>query len=111
VAAIYASEFCRTQQTVEPLAANLGITVNVVNQFAPDGTANVDDLIDQLWTNYTGQVVLIAGHSNTVPLIISGLGGGPVAPVDEAEFDNLFVVVIPRWGKTRVVRLKYGVPT
>lgn len=50
IAAIYASEFCRTQQTVQPLAAQLGLTVNVVDQFeADDSTINVDGLINQIW--------------------------------------------------------------
>src|SRR5215217_6134263 len=31
IAAIYASEYCRTQQTVQPLASQLGLTVNVVD--------------------------------------------------------------------------------
>lgn len=113
IAAIYASEFCRTQQTVQPLATQLGHTVNVVDQFEADGTTvNVDNLIDQIWTNNRGQVVLVAGHTSTVPVIIERLSGISVAPIDETEFDNLFVVIVPRWwGRTKVVRLKYGAPT
>lgn len=113
IAAIYASEFCRTQQTVQPLATQLGHTVNVVDQFEADGsTVNVDNLIDQIWTNNRGQVVLVAGHTSTVPVIIERLSGITVAPIDETEFDNLFVVIVPRWwGRTKVVRLKYGAPT
>ena len=113
IAAIYASEFCRTQQTVQPLATQLGLTVNVVDQFAADGTTvNVDSLIDQIWTNNKGQVVLVVGHTSSVPVIIERLSGMTVAAIDETEFDNLYVVVVPRWwGRTKVVRLKYGVPT
>lgn len=113
IAAIYASEFCRTQQTVQPLATQLGLTVNVVEQYAADGpTPNVDNLISQVRTNNKGQVVLIAGHSDTVPLIIEKLSGQTIAAIGEDEFDNLFVVTIPRlWGKPKVVRLKYGEPT
>jgi len=114
VAGIYASKFCRTQQTVAPLANQLGLTVNVVDQVAPDKTVSVDALIAQVWANHTGQVVLIAGHTNTVPVIIEKLGGA-IAPIPETEFDNLFVVTISRWrwwgSRTRTVRLKYGVPT
>jgi len=113
ITAIYASEFCRTQHTVQPLANQLGLTVNVVDQFEADGTTvNVDNLIDQIWTNNRGQVVLVAGHTSTVPVIIEELSGISIAEIDETEFDNLFVVVVPRWwGRTKVVRLKYGAAT
>lgn len=110
VAMIYASEFCRTQQTVQPLATQLGLAVTVVDQVAPDGTADVDALIAQVWANSKGKVALIAGHTNTVPVIIEKLGGGTIPPIGESEFDNLYVVIIPRWGKTKVVHLKYGAP-
>jgi broad specificity phosphatase PhoE len=113
IAAIYASEFCRSQQTVQPLASQLGLTVNVVDQFEADGTTiNVDSLIDQIWANNTGQVVLVAGHNNTVPVIVKRLSGISIAAIDETDFDNLYVVVVPRWwGRTKVVRLKYGAST
>jgi broad specificity phosphatase PhoE len=113
IAAIYASEFCRTQQTVQPLASQLGLTVNVVDQFDADGaTVNVDNLINQIWANNTGQVVLVAGHSNTVPVIVRKLSGISIAAIDETDFDNLYVVIVPRWwGRAKVLRLKYGTPT
>jgi broad specificity phosphatase PhoE len=76
VAAIYASEFCRTQQTVEPLATQLGLPVTAVDQTSPGGAADVDALIDQVWANNAGQMVLIAGHTNSVPAIIEKVGGG-----------------------------------
>lgn len=112
--AIYASEFCRTQQTVQPIANQLGLAVNVVNQHAADGSPNVNALVTQVNSSNVGQKILIAGHSDTVPLIIERLGGGMVDAIGGTEFDNLYVVTIFRWWflkQTRVVRLKYGVPT
>jgi broad specificity phosphatase PhoE len=109
IAAIYASEYCRTQQTVEPLANQLGLPVKVVNQYVDDGSININNLLDSIWTNNRGQVVLIAGHTSTIPQIINGLSGITIDPIGESEYDNLFVVTIPRWcGQTKVVRLKYG---
>ena len=113
IAAIYASEFCRSQQTVQPLATQLGLTVNVVDQFEADGTTvNVDGLIEQIWANNKGQVVLVVGHNNTVPVIIEELSGISIEAINETDFDNLYMVVVPRWwGRAKVVRLKYGAPT
>ena len=113
--AIYASEFCRTQQTVQPIAANLGLTVNNVNHHAADGSPNVDDLVNQINADNEGQKILVAGHSDTVPLIIEKLGGGTVSPIGGTEFDNLYVVTIHKWWyfrkRVRVLRLKYGTPS
>jgi broad specificity phosphatase PhoE len=111
VAVIYASEFCRTQQTVQPLATQLALPITEVDQFAPDGTPDIDALIAHLWANNKGKVVLIAGHTNTVPVIIEKLGGGTVAPIAESEFDNLFIVIVPRFGRTKVIHLRYGAPS
>lgn len=111
LAAIYAGEFCRTQQTVQPLATQIGLAVTVVNQFAADGSVNVDDVVTQIKSN-KGNVVLVAGHTNTVPVIIEKLGGGTITAIPEDDFDNMYVVTIPRWfGKTKVVHLKYGAPS
>jgi broad specificity phosphatase PhoE len=100
VAAIFATELTRTQETVQPLATQLGLSVTQVP------AADVVGLVSQIRTNHRGQVVLVAGHSNTVPQIIQELGGGTVTIAD-TEFDNLFVVTI-HWKRVKVLRLKYG---
>ena len=55
-------------------------------------------------------VAAIVSHSNTVPLIIAGLGGGDVGPIEDDEFDKLFVLFDGPAGKT-VLRLRYGKAT
>lgn len=110
IVAIYASEFCRTQQTVQPLATQLGLPVTVVNQFAADGSVHVEDVVSSI-NSHKGQVVLVAGHTDTVPVIIEQLGGGTIDPINNNHFDNFYVVTKPRFfGRTKVVRLKYGEP-
>lgn len=110
VAAIYASEYCRTQQTVQPLAGRLSLPVTAVNQHSSSGVPDVGALIAQVRSNNTGQVVLIAGHTETMPLIIEELGGGTIT-INPNEFNNLFVVTVPVLGRTSVVRLRYGAPS
>jgi len=114
IQAIYASELCRTQQTVDDLASHLGLPVTAVDQHAPDNSSNVDDLVAQVTANNTGQKVLIAGHSETVPMIVEKLGGGTIDPIGGSEFDNMYVITTMRWWflkRTRLIRLKYGAPT
>ena len=105
VTAIYASQYQRTQQTVEPLSTQLGLTVIQIN------STNVNGLVEHMLSNYAGGVVLVAGHSDTIPLIISELGGGPISPIQESEYDNLFVLTVFRFGDVKVLNLKYGDPS
>lgn len=104
VTAIYATQFIRTQQTIQPLATHVGLPVNQVD------ATDVEGLVDQVLSDHTSEVVLIAGHSNTVPAIIEELGGDPISPIAENEFDNLFIVTVYRFGKAKVIHLNYGNP-
>lgn len=104
VAAVYATEYLRTQQTVQPLATHLGLPVSEVN------ADDVEGLVDQILADHAGEVVLVAGHSDTVPAIIEELGGDPIPPIAENEYDNLFVVTVCRCGAPNVVHLRYGEP-
>jgi len=100
--AIYATQYKRTQQTVKPLADKLGLPVNQVN------SKSTADLLAQIRSQNSGQVVFIAGHNNTVPEIIAALGGPTFPTIPETEFDNLYLVTVYRTGKAKVVKLKYG---
>ena len=93
VGAVYATEFCRTAQTAQPLAAQLGLPINVQENTLPDDQlANCNppidatvnrlaaeigtpaELVDHVLGNHRGKIILIAGHSNTVPQIVEELG-------------------------------------
>jgi 2,3-bisphosphoglycerate-dependent phosphoglycerate mutase len=100
--AIYATQYKRTQQTVKPLADKLGLPVNQVN------SKNTADLVTRIRSQNSGQVVFIAGHNNSVPEIITALGGPTFPTIPDTEYDNLYIVTIYRTGKARVVKLKYG---
>jgi phosphohistidine phosphatase SixA len=102
VTALYASQYGRTQQTVQPLANHLSLPVTQID------SKNTDELVRQISTNNRGGVVFVAGHNNTVPAIIAALGGGSFPVIPENEFDNMFILTIYRFGKAKVVKLKYG---
>jgi 2,3-bisphosphoglycerate-dependent phosphoglycerate mutase len=103
VTAIFASQFRRTQDTVRPLADLLGLEVEVVY------ANRSDELADTIRQNHRGGVVVVSGHSNTVPEIIVALGAGPVAPIEEGnEYDNLYVVSLSEGGAAEVTTLKFG---
>lgn len=85
VTAIYVTQYVRTQQTAEPLARALGLKPT---QIENDET---DDLVRDIRSRYAAGVVLVVGHSSTVPVIVKALGGGEVEVQDD-EYDALFIV-------------------
>jgi phosphohistidine phosphatase SixA len=102
VAAIYVSEVCRTQTTVKPLADRAGAPVVQLN------AADVRGLVNHILSNHRGRTVLVASHSNRAPEIIAALGAAPVPVVADTDYDNLWVITVPRFGPPRLVLLKYG---
>jgi 2,3-bisphosphoglycerate-dependent phosphoglycerate mutase len=102
VNAIYATQFKRTQQTVKPLADRTGVPVTVLD------ASQTDELINRIQTNNRGQTVFVAGHNNTVPAVVSTLSGETYPLIPESEYDNLYIVTIYRFGKAKVVKMKYG---
>lgn len=100
--AIYATQFKRTQQTVQPLAERTSVPVSLLN------ANQTDELVERIQTSLRGQTIFVAGHNNSVPAIISRLSGEAYPLIPESEYDNLFVVTIYRFGKAKVVKLKYG---
>ena len=91
---IFATELKRTQDTAEPLAMKTGIAVE---QVAATDTA----LLIAKIKSHPDDVVLVVGHSNTLPGILKALVGVDVAIADN-EYDNLFVVVPAGGTMTRI---------
>jgi broad specificity phosphatase PhoE len=101
ITAILTSEFTRTQQTVDPLAHQLGLP----RQVGPSPSM----LAERVRAGELGDVVLVAGHSNTIPEIITALGAAASFPITEAEFDNLYVVSVVG-DAVQLVHMRYGAP-
>lgn len=102
VTAIYATQYARTQQTVQPLASALSLPVNQVD------SSQTQKLVEEITTKNAGGVVFVAGHNNTVPAAIAALGGPNYPIIPETEYDNMFIVTIYRFGSAKVVKMKYG---
>ena len=92
---IFTTEYKRTKNTAAPLAATLGITGQVVTSKDTPG------LIDRLKKEHANDIVLIVGHSNSVPAIIKALGGGDVTLADD-DYTSMFVVVPGAGVATRI---------
>jgi len=102
VQAIYATQFKRTQQTVTPLASRLGLPIVSVD------AKQSSELTRRILSNNRGQTVFVAGHNNTAPEIVNMLSGENYPQIPESEYDNMFIVTIYRFGKAKVLKVKYG---
>jgi broad specificity phosphatase PhoE len=105
VSAVFATQYIRTQQTVQPLASHLGLAVDEYN------AVNTANLVALIRSDHTGEVIVVAGHSNTISEIIEEFGGDPIDPIIDGDYDNLFVVTVFGCGGVEVVHLEYGEPT
>lgn len=108
VSQIFTTQYLRTQQTAQPLADVLGITPESINRDA-SGDVYVDELTGQLLSGSSRKVMLVVSHSDTIPRLIEQLGAGEIPIIGEDDFDNLYIVTVPRWfGSPKLIRALYG---
>jgi broad specificity phosphatase PhoE len=107
ITAIYSTPWKRTQQTARPIAEKLGIPVTTFD-VRPGERGYGEMYAAELLAKQRGRVVLVVGHSNTVPSILRGLGVTDAAAIADTEYDNLFVVTLPETGPVRVLRARFG---
>lgn len=103
--AIYATPFRRSQETAQPLAEALHLPINNYD------AADTETVLETILKNHKGKIILVIGHSDTLPELIANLGASKkVPPIDELEYDNIYIISIPWFGKTKTIRLRYGEP-
>jgi phosphohistidine phosphatase SixA len=105
VTAIYDTQFLRTQQTVEPLAAAIHLTPVVVQATA----TYAKDLARAIRGNNAGGTVVVASHSNLVPELLKELGIVQPPPIADTQFDDLFIVTLVDGAPARLLAMRYGV--
>jgi len=109
VTTVFATQFKRTQSTARPVAEAAGQTTIIIPATS-DPKAHADSVAANVRHTAAGGVVLIVGHSNTIPLIIAALGGPRLPDLCDEEYGNLFVLEMPASGPPRLIRGKYGSP-
>jgi len=99
ITAIYATDTERARKTAEPLARARRLEIKTYEPRAP--------LAERLRGENPEGVVLVVGHSNTVPELLAALGYKEQVRIASGEFDNLFVLVPKNEGRPAVLRLRY----
>jgi broad specificity phosphatase PhoE len=104
--AIYSTDTRRTIETAQPIADALELKIQTYENQEDD-----EPVVDAMVNAHKGRIILVVGHSNTLPTMIAALGASKkVPPIAEFEYDNIYVISIPWFGKTKTIRLRYGDP-
>lgn len=102
LAAIYQTQYRRTQQTAAAVATAFGLTPVAVD--ARDSEALARDVLQ----NHRGETVLVVGHSNTVPDVVAALGGPSIPDFAEDDYGKLLVLdlcgCIRKWASLTELR-------
>jgi 2,3-bisphosphoglycerate-dependent phosphoglycerate mutase len=101
VDAIFTSELKRTKATASVLARQRRITPVVVN--ADDTKA----LVAAIKALPEDAVVLVVGHSNTVPAILAELGVPDKVTIRDDEYGRVFVVTPTKSGRSGLLEFGY----
>jgi broad specificity phosphatase PhoE len=104
VKAIYVTQYIRTQQTAEPLAAALKLRPIVAGTTATYPA----DLVKDIDARYDGGAVVVVSHSNLIPDVLRALGIENPPPISDTQYDDLFIVVRPPGAAPALCPLRYG---
>ena len=102
--AAYATQYKRTVQTIQPTTDAHGVAIA---RYDADQSADV--FAARLIDAHSAGTVLVAGHSNTVPDIVSALCACETEEMPETEYDRISTVHIAADG-TRSLQITRGMP-
>jgi phosphohistidine phosphatase SixA len=105
VNAIFVGHNKRTEQTAAVLANRLNMSMEARDQ------SNVVSYIRYVMRHHVGEIVLVVADGEMIPAMIDelhGNGSKRMPPFDPKDFDELYIVTSPWYGKVKTLRLHYG---
>jgi hypothetical protein len=104
--AIFIAPNKRAIETSAPLAKRNGAPVHTV-----DNPADAEALVARILREYKGKIILLITEPELLQPVIAEMHGSKKLPViNHGEYDNLYIVSIPWFGKVKTLRLRYGMP-
>jgi broad specificity phosphatase PhoE len=96
---IHTTDFLRTRATAAPISDQAGLEPTLYG---------VDDLgaFAALLRATPGRH-LVVGHSNTIPVLVGALGGDPGGPIEQDEYDRLYMLTLTEAAVTTVL-IRFG---
>jgi 2,3-bisphosphoglycerate-dependent phosphoglycerate mutase len=85
---LYATDFKRTQQTLQPLAKALNLQIETYDAHVPASVA-------RMLSDCKGKTVVITGHSNTIPgLANTIIGKEKYKEMEEDDYSRMWEIVL-----------------
>jgi len=101
ITAIYSTPFKRTKSTAEPLAKSKRLTVETYD-------FRSQTYLQDMLKKHKGGTILIAGHSNTTPMVANLLiGSETFEQLDESEYSKIFIITVSSVGKGTATVIRY----
>lgn len=105
ISQLIATQYQRTQQTLLPISTDRHLPITVVEAEKPI-EAHIQKMVEQVHAVKGNS--LIAGHSNTLPLIIKALGGPEIPAISEDDYSQLFLLSINDGQPASLLSTRYG---
>lgn len=102
VDAIYATPFKRTKLTVQPLAEQRHLDVNIIED------KDEKKFVQHLTQAHKNQSVVVASHINVIPDLVKNLGIREPLRLEENAYGDIFIVEVDRKGHATMTRGRFG---
>lgn len=108
VTAIYATDTTRARQTADPLAQATKLPIKTYDTRDEKGNMTAAPFAARLRADERDGIVLVVGHSNTVPDLLAALGAREAVRIGPDDYGDLFLLVPQPAGTAPVLlRLKF----
>lgn len=106
VDAIFVAPTRRSVETSIPLARLNDAPVHTIKE-----PTDVEALELRILDEYKGKIVLVITEPELIQPLIAEMHGSKKLPeIEEGEYDNIYIVSIPWFGKVKTLRVRYGRP-
>ena len=103
VDAIFIGHNKRTAETAAVIAGQTNTSVEARDQ------DNVASYMRYIMRHHNGDIVLVVADGEAIPVMIDELHGSKrLPPFDPNDFDEIYIVTTPWYGKVKTLRLHYG---
>lgn len=100
--AVYSTAYKRTRETVNQIATTSSLQLT---EYDP----NEKEFLGRAVAENAGKMLLVSGHSNTVPAMVNQLTGSQLGNLQEWEYDFLYIITVG--SDTTMQVLHYGQPS
>lgn len=107
IGAVIVTPYARTRETAAPVARARGLTP-VEIPVGRSVATHVAAVAEAVRARPPGEAVLVVGHSNTIPAIVTALGGPPLPDLCDNQYALVYVLSVSAEGPARLVSASYG---